>query len=392
MRRSCGPWLPRFATGLWLLVALLVVGSFAAACGGRDAATPTTPNPPAPASPPPEPPAAPTGLGVSATGLDFIEWSWVPVEGVSGYDVQFSVDEAFAAGDEVIARTAEETSYRREDLEPGTSYFLRVRSAAGTGAGRITSEWSAPGEGTLLLARITSDRPDDFSGPQIHVVYAVASDGEDFELDTSGKILEMLGNIQIFLAERIDQVFRIDTFEGIPDITFVRLSGWNEDELIDLGVPHPSLERAIPVVRPERLRLALDEEIDTHREKHYAVFYTFDWGLDYITGSAGVKDRLAGTFMSSTELARFDMFPQLQQIYEVTTIHEIFHLFGAVASCAPNNGRGAHVVDHDLDIMSNSSVPQWEWTYIDFGRDDYYGHGRSDCVDISTSPYFEPAF
>ena len=71
--------------GLWLLVALLVVGSFAAACGGRDAATPTTPNPPAPVSPPPEPPAVPTGLGVSATGPDFIEWSWAPVEGVSGY-------------------------------------------------------------------------------------------------------------------------------------------------------------------------------------------------------------------------------------------------------------------------------------------------------------------
>ena len=92
----------------------------------------------------------------------------------------------------------------------------------------------------------------------------------------------------------------------------------------------------------------------------------------------------------STEWARFDMY--LQRLYEVTAIHEIFHLFGAVESCAPNNGRGAHVVDHDLDVMSNSPVPQWEWTYIDFGRDDYCGHGRSDCVDISTSPYFEPAF
>ena len=73
-------------------------------------------------------------------------------------------------------------------------------------------------------------------------------------------------------------------------------------------------------------------------------------------------------------------------------IHEVFHLMGAVAACAPNQGRGAHVVDHDLDIMSNSTAPHWEWTYIDYGNDDYYGHGRSDCVDISTSPYFEPAF
>ena len=155
-------------------------------------------------------------------------------------------------------------------------------------------------------------------------------------------------------------------------------------------VSSAGLERTIPVVNPERLRLALDEELDTDAEKLYAVIYTFDWGLDYITGSANYDAQLAGTYISSAELGRFDAF--LQRAYEVTTIHEIFHLFGAVASCAPNNGRGAHVVDHDLDIMSNSPVPQWEWTYIDFGRDDYYGHGRSDCVDISTSPYFEPAF
>ena len=96
--------------------------------------------------------------------------------------------------------------------------------------------------------------------------------------------------------------------------------------------------------------------------------------------------QLAGAYISSTEWARFD--PYLQIVYEVTMIHEVFHLMGAVAPCAPNQGRGAHVVDHDLDIMSNSSAPHWEWTYIDYGNDDYYGHGRSDCVDISTSPYF----
>ena len=76
---------PKVRAGAWLLVVLLGLGSLVAACGDREAATPTTPNPPAPVSPPPEPPAAPTGLGISATGPDFIEWSWAPVEGVSGY-------------------------------------------------------------------------------------------------------------------------------------------------------------------------------------------------------------------------------------------------------------------------------------------------------------------
>lgn len=28
---------------------------------------------------------------------------------------------------------------------------------------------------------------------------------------------------------------------------------------------------------------------------------------------------------------------------------------------------------------------------VDVGRNDYYGHGRSDCVDISRSRFLEPA-
>ena len=159
---------------------------------------------------------------------------------------------------------------------------------------------------------------------------------------------------------------------------------------MNLGQFHEGVRQTVPVVSAPRLRQALGDEIEVDPDKYYAVFYTFDWGLDYITGQADVGGQLAGAYISSTEWARFD--PYLQIVYEVTMIHEVFHLMGAVATCAPNQGRGAHVVDHDLDIMSNSSAPHWEWTYIDYGNDDYYGHGRSDCVDISTSPYFEPAF
>ena len=373
----------------WLVASLLGAGFLAGSCGGPEGTAPTTPAPPAPAAPP----AVPAGLVIVATGPDFVEWSWTPVGGASGYDVQFSADEAFTDEDEIITRTAQETSYRREGLDFGTSYHLRVRSAAGSSDNRMTSDWSAAAVATTRfpeLPRVMSDRPDDVGGPQIHVVYAVASDGEDYELDTSGKILEMLRNMQVFMAERIGQVFRIDTFEGLPDITFVRLGEWNESDLLDLNILHQGLQDTIPVVDPRQLRQALGQEREIDPDKYYAVFYTFDWGLNYITGSADVAGQLAGAYISSTEWARFD--PYLQIVYEVTMIHEVFHLMGAVAACAPNQGRGAHVVDHDLDIMSNSGAPHWEWTYIDYGNDDYYGHGRSDCVDISTSPYFEPAF
>ena len=135
------------------LILLFGAGLFVAACGDEEVPSPTTPAPPPPAptpppepepepEPAPEPPGVPVGLRISASGMDFIEWSWNAVEGVSGYDVQYSANEAFTAEDETIARTAEEISYRREGLEAGASAFLRVRAAAGTGEERVTSDWS----------------------------------------------------------------------------------------------------------------------------------------------------------------------------------------------------------------------------------------------------------
>ena len=140
-----------------LLILFLGTGLFVAACGEEEVPAPTTPTPappPAPPPPPPapEPPAVPTGLRISATGMDFIEWSWTPVADVSGYDVQYSANEAFTDEDEVIARTAEEISYRKDGLEAGTSAYLRVRSASGADDDRITSGWSTHVTGMTMEA------------------------------------------------------------------------------------------------------------------------------------------------------------------------------------------------------------------------------------------------
>ena len=81
---------------------------------------------------------------MSATGDDFVEWTWNAVEGANGYDVHFSLDEMFDSAHEIIGRTADETSYRRQSLPAETSASLRARSASGSGDGRITSVWSAP--------------------------------------------------------------------------------------------------------------------------------------------------------------------------------------------------------------------------------------------------------
>lgn len=145
-----------------LLILFLGAGLVVAACG--DDEMPTTPapapEPPPPApEPEPEPPAVPTGLRISASGVDFIEWIWTPVADVSGYDVQYSANEAFTDEDEVIARTAEQVTYRRGNLDAETSGYLRVRSAAGTGEDRITSDWSTHVTGMTMAAPVAPGIP-----------------------------------------------------------------------------------------------------------------------------------------------------------------------------------------------------------------------------------------
>ena len=168
-----------------LLTLFLGAGLFVVACGDEDVPTPTTPAPtppaPTPTPPPPEPepapepPAVPVGLRISASGMDFIEWSWNAVEGVSGYDVQYSANEAFTDEDETIARTAEEISYRREGLEAGVSAFLRVRAAAGTGEERVTSDWS-----THVTGMTAEPEPEVPAAPAAPANLRLKESGSDF--------------------------------------------------------------------------------------------------------------------------------------------------------------------------------------------------------------------
>ena len=125
-----------------------VFASALALAGCDNGGSPTTPAP-APAPPPapaPEPAAeipVPSGLAVSATGGDFIEWSWDAVEGAAGYQVQYSPDARFTEEDEIVDRTPGEISWRKEDLPYRTPGYVRVRTLLQVGFERLPGDWSA---------------------------------------------------------------------------------------------------------------------------------------------------------------------------------------------------------------------------------------------------------
>ena len=165
---------------------------------------------------PPEPPAVPTGLRISASGED-VEWTWDEVDGVNGYDVQFSSNEAFTSDDEIVARAAEQLSYRREGLAGGTSAYLRVRSASGTGDERISSDWSTHVIG--MTAEPPSPSPNRTFGPGTWLVGSEIEPGRYFTNPRDGCYWERLSGLAGTSDDRLANEFiSFDSPQEIVDI------------------------------------------------------------------------------------------------------------------------------------------------------------------------------
>jgi hypothetical protein len=65
------------------------------------------------------------------------------------------------------------------------------------------------------------------------------------------------------------------------------------------------------------------------------------------------------------------------------------HNFGAVPTCAPHQGGGAHVTDDPRDILYQGPQPRdWNNQMLDPGHDDYYATGRGDCPGIASSAFW----
>ena len=226
------------------------------------------------------------------------------------------------------------------------------------------------------IPRSTRDRPDDISGPQIHFIYAVPSDREELNRDRFGELERSALGIQNWLAEEIGQTLRLDTYQGRPDVSFLRLPFTHQEgDRYNADIVFHLRDAA------SRLGLTGDK---------IPVFY-YEGSVTGLCGTANYNRGGAVYLGCSNADLGFD--EETVSTFEVVMVHELFHVFGAVASCAPNWIEGSHVddVENDLMFAGVDRSPRGGETFIDVGRDDYYGHGRPDCNDVSRSRFLEPA-
>jgi hypothetical protein len=242
------------------------------------------------------------------------------------------------------------------------------------------------------LPRSTADRRDDVAGPQVHMVYAIPSDGQDRALDTDGTIENSVAGFQEWLSvETGGRTLRVDTMGGAVDVTFVRLS---ETET-EIRAHDPAIVNAIA------------EELDGRgfnaADKIYAVYYDGISSRE-CGGSAWpphIPGHVAAMYLKGDPDEDGNGDPTDDDVdcaddpaasyWQYAMLHDVVHAAGFVQPCAPNHGQRTHVTDDPTDLMFSheDDHPNWNPPRLDVNRDDYYEHGR-DCADLTDSPYLTP--
>jgi hypothetical protein len=243
---------------------------------------------------------------------------------------------------------------------------------------------------TRDLERATVDRADDIDGQQVHFLYVLPSDGTDRQLDTNGTLDASIARIQQWIVDQTRSLsLRVDTYQGAPDITFVRLP--HSDAQATSTHPWPIW------VIGEGLVAARFNDPD----KFYAAFYDgrSTWAC------AGAKSpalpRLGAMYLQAwptndprpcSDAPGFGTGLDRPGYFEIGLLHEVLHTMGFAPPCAPHLTRTDHVNDSPTDLMyhpDEQSPAPWDWPHavLDFNRDDYFGDRvPSGCPNLRDSP------
>lgn len=236
-------------------------------------------------------------------------------------------------------------------------------------------------------ARATADRPDDDAGRQVHVYYVVPADGVDRQLDLDGTLARTVAAWNGWLAAQSGGPrLRLDTAGGALDITFVRLASTDAAIAGDGVYVRDRLERelrATGVLTAGKLAAVYYDGTST------VACGGGPWPPGLVGQVAALYLRGAPPGAPACDTNRFSPDGVAVGYLELALLHELFHALGAAPACAPHQTRSGHTSDGPTDLMYAGDEP-WQPSALDLGRDDYWGHGRADCLDLATSAFVEP--
>jgi hypothetical protein len=233
-----------------------------------------------------------------------------------------------------------------------------------------------------LLPRATLDRPDDVSGPQIHVVYAVPRGGKDRLLDRNGALADSVASWNRWLRSQTGGAeLRLDTARGVLDVTYFQ-SPLTADEMEEQdGWVVTTLERELAdsnALAPSKL---------------YAIYYDGPSNVacgqgstpPYVSASTAAL-YLRGLDGTKTACRKESLSSWAPVYWEFGMLHELLHALGFVPTCARHDTGTGHVVDSPGDLMYTGNQ-RWHPGRLDVGHDDYFRAHIEGCPDLADSPY-----
>ncbi|TEX46820.1 MAG: hypothetical protein B7C54_06430 [Acidimicrobiales bacterium mtb01] len=255
-----------------------------------------------------------------------------------------------------------------------------------------------------VAGRVFADRPDDSTSSQVHVYYVLARDSVDRRSDVDGSIARALDAGNRWLMANGGKSIRYDTFQGNVDVTFVRLDQTEAELWMEPDDPTkkcrlrpcPFLPTIVSLLRSRGLAPTSDISVVLYGGQTTPASRP-EWpGCGYAGGREralvyplGQISVLTGQqeCMGPESVATS---PQSFNALGLSVIHEIFHVLGAVGASPGSDSNGSfagHIANDPTDLMGGSVGV----VRLDPGRDDYWGHGRSDIVDVSKSVFLSPS-
>lgn len=233
------------------------------------------------------------------------------------------------------------------------------------------------------LPRAEADRPDETTDHQVHVVYAVAADGEDRGYDTDGTITRSVYAFDDWLFRKTGkQRIRFDRSGDALDVTYVRLTQTD----------------AQLAANRRRLRDALETELRAKgiksARKMYAVYY--DGTNPEVCGGAPwpptVLGNVAALYLKGTpDCDGTGWTPDGKEMTyrEFAMLHEIMHGLGFVPRNAPHHTLEGHTSGTYADLMYSGSET-WVPRVLD-SQKEIYDHGRPGVLDLAKSSFLTPS-
>lgn len=251
------------------------------------------------------------------------------------------------------------------------------------------------------------DLKDIDDGYNIHIIYAIPSDGVDKQFDLNSKIGMMVYQMNKWFNKQTKnrlfedgQFLKFDRKEnGKLDITFLQL------DLTDHVISQKGIQ-AVNTIQPEIARLGFNDP-----KKIYFVIYGGS-NRDVCASSqlpghvpkSTVANTAAlyypGKKSGSCAEGEYGFKPEFNMTTS-SALHEVFHALGIVPKCAPdhltfksfgtmNDGIGSHLnVPGDIMYSVQSNVTFSKPEYLDLKSTNYYNH-KNDCLDLAKSIYVEP--